>query len=177
MPLPLSSTRAGHRLAGERDRDAIADLVNSAYRGDLSRQGWATEAGLLGGQRIDADEIADLIRAPDSILFLRPIGADIVACLHLSKVGEAAHLGPFAVRSSLQGHGFGRRLERTGRAESIAVYERLGFRGGRREPIPNDPRHGSSRRDPAQEIVPMAIADSLPASRMTDAHPRPSRLA
>ena len=31
----------------------ITALVNRAYRGDASRQGWTTEAHLLDGQRID----------------------------------------------------------------------------------------------------------------------------
>ena len=36
------------------DAPEIAILVNSAYRGDSSRQGWTTEADLLDGTRTDA---------------------------------------------------------------------------------------------------------------------------
>jgi hypothetical protein len=37
------------RRADVSDVDGIVALVNSAYRGDSSREGWTTEADLLGG--------------------------------------------------------------------------------------------------------------------------------
>ena len=46
---------------------AIAALVNSAYRGESSRQGWTTEADYLGGQRTDAQTLAsDLAANPQA---------------------------------------------------------------------------------------------------------------
>ncbi|MEO6627712.1 MAG: GNAT family N-acetyltransferase, partial [Aquihabitans sp.] len=39
--------------ATEADVDEIVALVESAYRGPSSRQGWTTEADLLEGQRVD----------------------------------------------------------------------------------------------------------------------------
>ena len=48
------------------DLPAIAALVNSAYRGDSSRQGWTTEADYLGGQRTDAQALGhDLATNPN----------------------------------------------------------------------------------------------------------------
>ena len=46
------------RDAQPEDVPAIVALVESAYRGDVSRTGWTTEADLLDGQRIDANGIA-----------------------------------------------------------------------------------------------------------------------
>lgn len=40
---------------------AVAALINSAYRGDVSRLGWTTEADLLEGRRIDEARILDLL--------------------------------------------------------------------------------------------------------------------
>ena len=37
-------------------------LVNSAYRGDESKQGWTTEADMLDGTRIDEAALRDLIQ-------------------------------------------------------------------------------------------------------------------
>jgi hypothetical protein len=51
------------RPATVADVPALVALVNSAYRGDSSRAGWTTEADLLGGQRIDAERLADTIAA------------------------------------------------------------------------------------------------------------------
>ena len=38
------------------DAQALAHLVNSAYRGEVSRRGWTTEADLLDGARIDGGQ-------------------------------------------------------------------------------------------------------------------------
>ena len=46
------------------DIPAIVALVESAYRGDASRQGWTTEADLLDGQRIDVDGVRAIIEDP-----------------------------------------------------------------------------------------------------------------
>ncbi|HEY5825641.1 MAG TPA: GNAT family N-acetyltransferase, partial [Cyclobacteriaceae bacterium] len=46
--------------ATKEDAAELDVLVNSAYRGDSSRQGWTTEADLLGGSRTDAAAIAEL---------------------------------------------------------------------------------------------------------------------
>jgi hypothetical protein len=43
----------------------VADLValiESAYRGEVSRAGWTTEADLLDGQRTDEREMAQIVR-------------------------------------------------------------------------------------------------------------------
>lgn len=51
--------------AAHSDLPAVANLVNSAYRGESSRQGWTTEADYLGGQRTDAETLArDLAEDP-----------------------------------------------------------------------------------------------------------------
>jgi len=43
------------RAATAADIPALVSLVTSAYRGDVSKQGWTTEADMLDGQRIDAE--------------------------------------------------------------------------------------------------------------------------
>ena len=43
--------------ASDADADELSVLINSAYRGDSSRQGWTTEADLLDGTRTDAELI------------------------------------------------------------------------------------------------------------------------
>jgi len=49
------------RLARLDDVAAIVALVESAYRGDAAREGWTTEADLIGGQRTDAGAVADAL--------------------------------------------------------------------------------------------------------------------
>ena len=47
------------RDAGIGDVDAVVALVESAYRGETSKQGWTTEADLLDGRRTSADDAVD----------------------------------------------------------------------------------------------------------------------
>ncbi|MTE21967.1 GNAT family N-acetyltransferase [Streptomyces sp. TRM43335] len=161
------------RVAREEDVPALVALVESAYRGESSRAGWTTEADLLDGQRTDPEGVADVIRAPDSVLMVAERDGEPVACCQLERrTGDAgepvAYFGMFAVRPVLQGGGLGRTVlaeaERRARAEwgaremhmtvitaredLIAWYERRGYvRTGERSPFPyGDERFGVPRR-------------------------------
>lgn len=162
---PLSVERA--RPA---DVEAIVALVNSAYRGDSSRAGWTTEADLLGGQRVDADGIRELVVAEGRRLLVHR-GADgaLLACVLLEpKSAGGCYLGMLTVRPTLQAAGFGRRLLAAAekyaaaelrasyvemtvisvRTELVAWYERRGYaRTGERRPFPyGDERFGLPQR-------------------------------
>jgi ribosomal protein S18 acetylase RimI-like enzyme len=160
------------------DLPAIADLVNSAYRGDSSRQGWTTEADYLGGQRTDAETLArDLAATPDAMLLtLRDeAGGPLLGCVWLEPAdGEAWYLGMLTVRPDIQDRQLGRtmlgaaeehvRAQGAGRVrmtvvnvrnELIAWYERRGYaETGERQPFPyGDERFGQPARDDLEFIV------------------------
>lgn len=111
-------THFAFRDASESDIPALIALVTSAYRGEVSKQGWTTEAGILDGQRIDADMLRDDLHAPQSIILLAeqalPEGeTQLVACAHLQVEQDAdgtraAYFGMFSVKPELQGGGIGR---------------------------------------------------------------------
>lgn len=97
--------------AGDGDVDAVVALVESAYRGDASRQGWTTEADLLEGQRVDAAMVRAVLDAPEALVLTARTGADLVACCELRAPAPgdgAAYLGMFAVRPEEQAGGVGR---------------------------------------------------------------------
>lgn len=168
------------RPAAPDECDAVADLVQSAYRGDSSRRGWTTEADLLDGRRTDAQMVRDLIASPDDVVLVGDAGDDgVVACCHLQHRGDSVYLGMFAVRPELQGHGLGSavlaaaeeharsqgvaRLEITvlnHRPELHAWYTRKGFEmTGETVPFPyGDERFGVPRRD---DLLLLAMAKDL----------------
>lgn len=135
------------RPATADDAGALAAVVQSAYRGDSSRQGWTTEADLLDGQRADAAMVRTAVTAPGTVVLVAENPADgVVACCQLERRDASAYLGMFAVRPDRQGTGVGRavldaaeaqargwgarRLELTvlnQRPELVAWYERCGF--------------------------------------------------
>lgn len=146
------------------DVPALVALVNSGYRGDSSRQGWTTEADLLGGIRIDEEAMLDLLNTPGSaVLKATDTNGALQGCVHLQDAGNALYLGMLTVSPGLQNAGIGRQLMEAAevfahekdftaitmtvisvRDELIAWYKRRGYTDtGERKPFPmNDPRFG-----------------------------------
>ncbi len=99
-------------IATEADIPAIKYLLNSAYRGETSKQGWTTEAHLIEGeQRTNEEAILQTMRQPGSI-FLKFTNDNhaIIGCVNLQQHGERLYLGMFSVSPQLQGGGIGKKL-------------------------------------------------------------------
>jgi len=164
------------------DVGAIVTLVNSAYRGDSSRAGWTTEADLLGGQRVDAERIAEIINTQDTVILLHERDGAPVACVLLERTGDECYLGMLTVKPTMQGSGLGgqmldaaerwavdkwstRSMQMTviaQRVELISWYERRGYRRtGERKPFPyGDERFGLPRRpDLVFEVLTKVLQD------------------
>lgn len=166
------------RRAEVRDVPALVPLVESAYRGEASKQGWTTEAELLDGQRTDAQGVSQLLEAPDSAIMVAFDAAapdTLLACAHIQMHEDGCHFGMFAVRPNLQRGGVGKALLAQcesyaaaefgaqymvmwviwSRAELIAFYERRGYaRTGEQMPFPyGDARFGLPKRDDLYFIV------------------------
>lgn len=91
------------------DAEALNLLVNSAYRGESSKQGWTTEADILGGQRTDVQSLRDMICEPGSIIEMMFDQGDLVGCVYLAQKSEQdAYLGMLTVLPHLQGKGYGK---------------------------------------------------------------------
>lgn len=148
------------------DVPALVTLVNSAYRGEISKQGWTTEAHLLDGQRTDAKGLLDLL-APTEATILQCITPDGQLCgsVYLQLRGDTLYMGMLSVVPNRQAQGIGKRLLQAAeaharqqacrrmritvisvRAELIAWYERHGYhQTGQTEPFPTDVRAGIPR--------------------------------
>jgi GNAT superfamily N-acetyltransferase len=158
------------------DVAALVQLVNGAYRGESSRRGWTTETDLVGGGRIDAAALEEIIGAPDNALLVLRAQSGLFACAHVRRLaGDVACLGLLTVRPALQGSGVGRRMlaaaesyARTQfgarvmemtviaeREELIAWYERRGYQAtGETRPFPHDDeRFGVPKREGLAMVV------------------------
>ena len=79
-------------------------LIESAYRGESSRAGWTTEADLLGGQRTDPDDLADILADPKQALLTAWQGDELVGCVLIADRGEGTgYFGMLSIRPTLQG--------------------------------------------------------------------------
>ncbi len=150
-------------------------LVESAYRGDASRQGWTTEADLLDGQRTDVVTVATLIETPGSQVLLAIENGELRGCAQVEVYDQVGYFGMFAVNPAAQGEGIGSKIlaeaERHAREqreatvmtmtvislrkELIAYYQRRGYRvTGQSKPFPyGDERFGLPRRADLEFIV------------------------
>lgn len=150
------------------DAPALSLLVNSAYRGDSSRQGWTTEADILEGTRTDTEVLEHLIQRPDTIVLKYVEADEILGCVELQTAKDAMYLGMLTVAPKLQGRGIGKELMIAAedearkqkckkiymtvisvRAELIAWYVRHGYTDtGERKPFRfNDPRFGQPKQE------------------------------
>ena len=134
------------------DAEAIAKLINSAYRGETSRKGWTTEADILDGLRTTTSEIGKTIKRDNTFILIGVYRDEIVAtiCCEWQELAfkDTVHFGMIAVKPSLQNKGYGKTLIQAAEAiclrewrvvgfhmtvisirhELIAFYERLGYK-------------------------------------------------
>ncbi|KAL2127100.1 hypothetical protein VTI74DRAFT_11328 [Chaetomium olivicolor] len=148
-----AKTNIHFRVAAPEDAPRIYRLVQSAYRGEESKQGWTTETDMLSGDRIDVAGIIAKINDPDSVILLATdsdtFDGELVGCCEVTRrSAQLAYFGLFAVSPRRQGGGIGkqvlayaedysrqiwgmRRLELTviwARTELVQWYIRRGYR-------------------------------------------------
>lgn len=153
--------------ATELDADAIASLVNQAYRPEGHDCGWTHEAALVSGLRISPAQVRALFRVGSSVLVMRSEHG-LLACVHIEQAGQACYIGMLATLPSTQNQGLGKAMLQaaealatqqyganrlkmlvlSSRPELQAYYERRGYTlTGHREPYPLYAGVGVPRRD------------------------------
>lgn len=152
--------------ASDNDIREICILVNTAYRGDTSREGWTTEANFLDGIRINENTLSHYFREKDSVI-LKCTNEDqkIIGCVYLKKENEHLYLGMLTVAPQNQNKGIGKLLLKaseemavelkcksvvmtviTLRDELISWYKRHGyFETGEKQTFPSDEKFGKQK--------------------------------
>jgi ribosomal protein S18 acetylase RimI-like enzyme len=150
-------------IATEKDIPELNVLINSAYRGDSSKQGWTTEADLLGGIRTDEESLKEMMQNANASILKHEEENKIFACVYLKKENNKLYLGMLTVSPQLQNKGIGKILLKASeeearkrnctaifmtvisqRTELINWYKKHGYIDtGEKKPFPeNDPRFG-----------------------------------
>jgi len=109
--MSVFSNKAIH-TATVTDAAAITRLLNSAYRGESSKQGWTTEAHLIAGEvRSDEASVQEVMRKPGSVFLKYTADEDsLTGCVNLQLHGDKIYLGMFSVSPQVQGEGIGKQL-------------------------------------------------------------------
>jgi ribosomal protein S18 acetylase RimI-like enzyme len=155
-------------VANLADAESITALLNGAYRGEASKQGWTTEAELISGSvRATEEMVRELIGQPGSVLLKHTDeNARITGCVNLQKQATKLYLGMLSVSPILQGKGVGKQLLLAAeqyakqqncetirmsvisvRTELVDWYMRRGYLpSGETKPFPEDERLGTPTR-------------------------------
>ena len=151
--------------ASKENIPALVKLLNSAYRGEESKQGWTTEADMVAGDlRTDEDNMNELMQLPGAT-FLKYTNEknEIEGCVFLHKRHGNLYLGMLSVSPALQTKGIGKQIMAAAelyakdqgcpavfmrvisiRHELIAWYERQGyFKTGEIQPF-DDTKFGTA---------------------------------
>ena len=94
------------------DIPSLLILLNSAYRGESSKQGWTSEAHLIAGDvRTDEENLSEVINRPGSIMLkYANASGEIIGCVNLQQHDDKVYLGMLSVSPHLQGGGIGKQL-------------------------------------------------------------------
>jgi ribosomal protein S18 acetylase RimI-like enzyme len=156
--IPFSNSHIS--VATLADVPLITALLNSAYRGESSKQGWTTEAHLIAGNvRTNETNLQEVMQLTNSIL-VKYVQDDqtIIGCVNLQQHGHKIYLGMLSVSPPLQGAGIGKALLKaadeyaaflqcqaiymtviTVRTDLIKWYQRYGYNDtGERKPFNED---------------------------------------
>lgn len=111
------------------DSAAIINLLNSAYRGETSKQGWTTEAHLIAGEsRTDDAGLKQVMQQAGSVILKYTDAAQqVIGCVNLQQHGNKIYLGMFSVSPLQQGGGIGKQIlqaaeERAKHLQCTAIY-------------------------------------------------------
>ncbi len=155
------------------DITQLVELINSAYRGESSKEGWTNEADLLGGLRTDEQDLEHLLlQQGNTMLVCTGETNNLLGCVYLQLKGSVMYLGMLTVWPKLQAKGIGKHLlvaaedfakqhncntiEMTVisvRRELVAWYNKRGYQAtGDTKPFPPDSKFGISKK-PLEFIV------------------------
>ena len=136
------------RKASLDDLAAIVDLVNIAYR-SKEIQGWTSESDIVVGDRIDHEQLKQLIHMKNSFIFLDlNVDKSIIGTVHLQVEQGVGYIGLLTTHPKIQNRGIGKILLQyaedycfknyginsfeisvlSTRVELIDFYERRGYR-------------------------------------------------
>lgn len=155
------------------DVQVLEKLINSAYRGETSKQGWTTEASLLEGKRITVVELTEIIKKKENTILKFTGNNHIMGCVLLIEKQNQLYLGMLTVSPELQNSGIGKKLLQEAeihaaalalpkiamtvisiREELIAWYKRHGYVDtGAREPFPLNATDAIISKQPLEFIV------------------------
>ena len=99
-----------YRIATNADVPALVELINSSYRPTGGVAGWTHESDLIGGDRVNGEQLTGLLMNPGSTMLLGLSDREIVACVNVNEEAGAVFIAMLTVRPNFQNTGFGKEM-------------------------------------------------------------------
>lgn len=114
----------GVQFATKKDIESIVGLLNRSYRGEPSKKGWTTEAGLIAGNTRANDTMVNEVLEKHGSVILKYTGSEnqIIGCVNLQQHGNKLYLGMFSVDPEQQGGGIGKILLQAAEEYATALH-------------------------------------------------------
>lgn len=98
------------RIANLNDVKPLVQLVNSAYHPEPGIGSWTDESRFVLGKRTSEQALEKVLLEDNSVVLLGLHEDLIVACVHVEKSANHAHIGMLAVNPALQCAGLGKQM-------------------------------------------------------------------
>ena len=111
----------------ECQKDAInevVEVINKAYRGELSSKAWTTEADLLGGKRAEKELIEEILNQENSKFYIAKFEKKIVGNIQVKLESSDIYIGLFSVHPDFQSSGIGKKLLKFAEDNSSILYKK-----------------------------------------------------
>jgi ribosomal protein S18 acetylase RimI-like enzyme len=108
-------------IASLEDLFDLEKLINSAYRGETSKKGWASEATLLEGKRITVDELVEIIKNKDNTILKYIENSQIIGSVLLTNKVNKLYLGMLSISPELQNRGLGKKLLQEAEVHALSL--------------------------------------------------------
>ena len=112
--------------------EGVVALMQRAYRGEESRQGWTSEADLIDGDRTSVEQITAILDDPNEVLLVAISKSEgLIGCAAIERFDATSDsvstitclFGKFAVEPKAQGGGLGKKLLAAAEATAIEHFK------------------------------------------------------
>lgn len=99
-----------YRIATNKDVPELVGLINCSYRPRGDCAGWTHESNLIDGERINSQQLAELLERESSTVLLGLNKGEIVACVNINEEVGVIYLAMLTVTPSCQNFGLGKEM-------------------------------------------------------------------
>ena len=99
-----------YRIATVKDVPELVGLINNSYRPNGAEAGWTHESELIEGERINTQQLAELLEREGSTVLLGLNRGEIISCVNINEEAGAIYLAMLTVKPSCQNFGLGKEM-------------------------------------------------------------------